>query len=1229
MAIVFNKKTGKYETTYSKGIGGGGTPLSKRTTNNSLKDLESLLQISQEAGVNPPDVTDSPNLLNRLVGFLSTGETAPAVMKAIKTGSISEGLGKYKETATKRATLGGLGENISYADVLKELGVGELGSTKLPIVGKVTGRGALGLVGDILLDPTTYLTGGLSAAGKKAGKKSMSEGIEELGLRLAKEAGEEVVTPAIKRKARETYLKSSMGLGRTAVEQAEKGQKSLLNFMGQPIIPKGINKRFYEGTEKLGRKLSTIEPIAKAHEAYRGLLSPKTTPLSKWGDAEFAEKWSRLQEIEQKFKNVRAVAEQSGFKLAKDSTKQLRTFLKGSKDIKEYDTVMKNVVDYVERKVPIDEVPETLKPLVEDLKTMSEAFGERWVKAGGARMTYDNIAYLPHVMNPKIKEAIIAMGGKGAKLFSSQNAADNPRNWIKIVTPKGNSVVGHIDEIKAKYGLEELNVQGLPPGVYSGGEALTLKRMKERLAKMGIELKSVPKGGFYRAQSVKGYYRPSTKQIKIATKQGVGKESVERTFSTLAHETSHANQGLLGEIIELNKTFTGRTGGQKKALKDALDGAVNIAREDWESIVEVSNPGFIARYQLGDITKADKKFMKYLREPTELLAHATQAIYDQGDEAISKIPRVAEALDNLKNTYSAIKGVDIPNWRDIPPDTFQAGIDKILFNKKTGKVFKVNGATIKEINKKTMKDYGVELFSANIPVLKNVMSTTVGSKEAGEEYFRMIQELGMYGSEAPSGWRALNISDISEGSDLVRSTAKELNKSGLLFPPEIVEHIDSMYKSYFSDKALNEVKTVYDKLLNAWKGSVTSIFPAFHGRNFLSNLWQNYVGGVKNPAAYTEAMKIRTKVASGGTLSKSEQAIWEKFTKQGLAGYGQFGYDVSKHIEEELVPRTSLQKLGKAIPGTMEAGREVGEIVEDTARLAHFIDKTKKGFSDTVAASSVRKYLFDYSDLTPFEKNVMKRIMPFYTFSRKNIPMEIEALLTQPGKFSNLVKTMRAGGVEFGETEYLPEWLRGQPITKTESKDGEARYGYGYDIPAFDILNYLEGKPEGGLDPMRSLEKTVGRLASPIIKTPLEWMSGRHWYYGKDLKDTATVYPVAAKALKSIGLDKALGIIEMKNKEGKTYYKTSEPEAWHVFKSLFGRGYAAISKTGESTGPEEILRESLFGISTKKVEPQKEIDARNYELIKRIGQWMERKGLVKKFEKYYKPKEKKGLTRKF
>ena len=79
-------------------------------------------------------------------------------------------------------------------------------------------------------------------------------------------------------------------------------------------------------------------------------------------------------------------------------------------------------------------------------------------------------------------------------------------------------------------------------------------------------------------------------------------------------------------------------------------------------------------------------------------------------------------------------------------------------------------------------------------------------------------------------------------------------------------------------------------------------------------------------------------------------------------------------------------------------GRKLGDAMETNAKLALFIDQLSKGLSPYDAAQVVKKHLFDYTDLTKAERK-LKIVVPFYTFTRKNLPLQLKTLIERPDKY--------------------------------------------------------------------------------------------------------------------------------------------------------------------------------------------------------------------------------------
>ena len=92
----------------------------------------------------------------------------------------------------------------------------------------------------------------------------------------------------------------------------------------------------------------------------------------------------------------------------------------------------------------------------------------------------------------------------------------------------------------------------------------------------------------------------------------------------------------------------------------------------------------------------------------------------------------------------------------------------------------------------------------------------------------------------------------------------------------------------------------------------------------------------------------------------------------------------------------------------MQGTGATARFMENTRRMMLFIDRWRAGETFDEAAKQVKKWLFDYKELTGFERQVARRIVPFYTFMRKNIPAQMEAVMRHPGRYLAVGKAKRA-----------------------------------------------------------------------------------------------------------------------------------------------------------------------------------------------------------------------------
>jgi hypothetical protein len=436
----------------------------------------------------------------------------------------------------------------------------------------------------------------------------------------------------------------------------------------------------------------------------------------------------------------------------------------------------------------------------------------------------------------------------------------------------------------------------------------------------------------------------------------------------------------------------------------------------------------------------------------------------------------------------------------------------------------------------------------------------------------VVKKFGAVAENAPSNYVEIGIKELK----------------GYKFHPAIAENIMSVKQEFISDVATNKLLKSYDNLVNYWKASVTSIFPAFHGRNAISNVFLNFLDlgkDVLNPAkvalssqmlfddhtfrkletlskgvgdtAKLAAKQLDTiskkpvftdatgKVWSFGELRKvireNRVALSDEFT-----GFLDVRDEIGDKLGKLVDKKDTLSKIAPINPLSQQnvafkAGRKLGNVIEQQSRLFNFLTNLQKTGDVVTSAERTKQFLFDYSNLSNFEKNVMKRLIPFYTFTRKNLELQATQLLKQPGKyatqaklFTNLSKGLSGGTLTDEEKKLLPEFLQ-EGLGIIFDRQGNK----------IEMISTI-GSPIENVFSTLKPNAILGSL-SPVIAVPLQAAIGKHFFFDKDLKDvdTATAYQFAPQFIKDY-----IGFAERRNKDGSIRYIALNPTRMFILNNI-------------------------------------------------------------------------------
>lgn len=371
---------------------------------------------------------------------------------------------------------------------------------------------------------------------------------------------------------------------------------------------------------------------------------------------------------------------------------------------------------------------------------------------------------------------------------------------------------------------------------------------------------------------------------------------------------------------------------------------------------------------------------------------------------------------------------------------------------------------------------------------------------------------------------------------------------GVYFPrdmaPQINRMLDSM-KNMYNPKS--PMMKYLDEALSIWKTAVTIYSPAHHIRNAIGDAWLSWIAGVNNPNVYRKAASVmRAQTGRYKSLPELEMLVGKQARARNLrpilstrSGKQLNADDIyiaahqrglllsARQIEDifgEPVLRGRVQPFGGRVH---DVAASVSENREHFFRLAHFIDAVKKSKAGTLeavfddAAHQVRKWHPDGMDMTDFEKKYMKRLFPFYSWSRKALPLVLESIVMKPGKVIAYPKGMaalqEAMGIEspdrgdpFPTDQLFPDWIREKGIGPiglsgaggasgffgdaarqgVDSRTGQPIGGYSIvnpSNPMIDTISQLFGMGDAS-----SALSGVGESLNPGLRIPAELLTGHN-----------------------------------------------------------------------------------------------------------------------------------------
>lgn len=357
-----------------------------------------------------------------------------------------------------------------------------------------------------------------------------------------------------------------------------------------------------------------------------------------------------------------------------------------------------------------------------------------------------------------------------------------------------------------------------------------------------------------------------------------------------------------------------------------------------------------------------------------------------------------------------------------------------------------------------------------------------------------------------------------EFDDIGLSTVDHPALKDFVFDREVAKIAENAIQA--SGRGKNIFQRMMKSYANWWKGIVL-LTTGYHARNFMTNTMIQFLH--HGPKAFNKDDIMRSASAVWYTLKRSDPNVdLSKFLQEVGLNENRLSKYLNQRVgnmtvrdladqawDRNVISQSTMgydrrsileQFQGKSQQPLRTASRTLGAYVENIPRFQSFmldyIDNATADISKLnpgnlldvekpaldYAALEAKKYFLDYEDLTSFERDTLKNIIPFYTFLRKNLAAQIEALSVYPEMYSLLPKIEEF--VTYEDPDYdpsmVPEWMRQEgmfPIRRADAElgiVGKALEAIGVDMAPGEGLRFF--RPDFAFNDLNLI--------------PLEWEEG-------------------------------------------------------------------------------------------------------------------------------------------
>lgn len=375
------------------------------------------------------------------------------------------------------------------------------------------------------------------------------------------------------------------------------------------------------------------------------------------------------------------------------------------------------------------------------------------------------------------------------------------------------------------------------------------------------------------------------------------------------------------------------------------------------------------------------------------------------------------------------------------------------------------------------------------------------------------QNLGSEGVSLASAYRKAWANPEKATAYLSKITGMSVEElANKRIPQDVADAISGVLDTYQKPAWMERMGQVIDKANAVFKQNVTLPFPSFWARNFTSgqflNMSTGLMKGPKDLAEYGDAFGKAMHAYRTGDSKVLQELFVEgvidnRMLSEGVESLGGgLGWDLTpsnpfnvgesfdfarQQVEAAPSKIGALNTARTGYGAVLRTGEKASAAIEFANRASLYLYLKGKGWSPAQAAAKVRQLQVDYSELAPFERDAMKRLVPFYSWQRRIAPVIAQTLLERPGgaMAQTIRGTTEASGADATTPPYIASTLAVPNPFKTPEPGGDS-FLTGFGLPFEQAAQYAEGPRAAGREMLSQL--------TPYLKAPLEFVTNQSFF---------------------------------------------------------------------------------------------------------------------------------------